>query len=251
MTRWLLVHPPLLGPAVLGPLADELRRRGADVALPDLRATVADAPGWPERWSSVAAAAGPADVVLGFSGAGLTLPAVSAAVGARQVVWVDARVPARAGVTAPDAEFRQRIAPFVSGGRIADWTTWWGEGVFDELVPDPGLRAAIRGEGHRLPADFYDVAVPVPATWPEDGARYVQLSPAYDADVAEARSRGWPVVGDDSGDHLDVTTAPEHVADLLFRAALVWPGEAGPGRHGACRSSDSTTRTSRSTPRSS
>ena len=214
MTRWLLVHPPLLGPAVLGPLAAEMRTRGAEVALPDLRGTVAEVSGWPQRWTAAAAAPGPADAVLGFSGAGVTLPAVAAAVGARQVVWVDALVPAPAGETAPDPEFRQRIAPFVTEGRIADWTTWWGEDVFDGLLPDPDLRAAIRSEGHRLPADFYDVAVPVPDRWPEDGARYVQLSPAYDADAAEARSRGWLVVGDGGGGHLDVVTEPAHVADL-------------------------------------
>ena len=213
--RWLLVHPPLLGPAVLGPLAAELRRRGAEVVVPDLRDTVAEAPGWPERWTARAAGAGPADAVLGFSGAGVTLPGVAVASGADRVVWVDALVPARTGATAPDEEFRQRIAPFVAGGRIADWTTWWGEDVFDGLVPDPALRAAIRDEGHRLPADFLDVAVPVPDGWPEHGARYVQLSPAYEVDAAEARARGWPVAGGGAGGHLDVATAPARVADLV------------------------------------
>lgn len=101
MARWLLVHPPLLGPAVLRPLADELRRR------------------------------------------------------------------------------------------------------------------AVRAEGHELPADFYDVAVPVPGGWPEDGARYVHLSAAYDGAAAEARDRGWPVAGDGGGAHLDVATAPERIATLL------------------------------------
>ena len=140
--RWLLVHPPLLGPAVLAPLATELRRRGAEVSVPDLRGAVAAARGWPGRWTAAAAGTGPADVVLGFSGAGVTLPAVSAAVGAQRVVWVDALMPPRAGGTLPDEEFRQRIAPFVADGRIADSTTWWGEDVFDGLVPDPALRAA-------------------------------------------------------------------------------------------------------------
>jgi hypothetical protein len=214
MARWLLIHPPLLGPAVLGPLAAELRRRGDTVVVPDLRPTVAEAPGWPQRWT--AAAAVPADSVLGFSGAGLTLPAVAAAVGARRVVWIDAQMPARSGETAADEDIRTRISALVEpDGRIADWTTWWGPGVFDELVPDAGLRAAIRAEGHRLPGDFYDVAVPVPDDWPEAGAEYVQLSPAYDEAAAEARSRGWPVVGGPEGAHLDVATAPGRVVDLL------------------------------------
>jgi hypothetical protein len=103
----------------------------------------------------------------------------------------------------------------VRNGRIPDWTTWWGPGTVEELVPDPGLRAAIEAEGHELPGDFYDVAVPVPESWPEDGARYVHLSAAYDDTAEEARIRGWPVVGNGSGAHLDVATDPARVADLL------------------------------------
>ena len=107
------------------------------------------------------------------------------------MVWVDALLPARSGATAPDADIRARIAPLVRDGRIADWTTWWGPDAMAELVPDAALRAAMRGEGHELPADFYEIAVPVPSDWPEDGARYVQLSAAYDDAAAEARARGW------------------------------------------------------------
>jgi hypothetical protein len=214
MARWLLVHPPLLGPAVLGPLAAELRGRGEAVALPDLRHTVRTAQGWPERWTA-AAATGSADVVLGFSGAGVTLPAVAAAVGAGRVVWVDAQMPSRSGATEADADIRERVRALVEDGRIADWTTWWGPDALDELIPDAALRDAVRAEGHRLPADFYDVPVPVPAAWPEDGARYVQLSGAYDGAVAEARARGWSVHGDGGGAHLDIATSPADVVELL------------------------------------
>ena len=101
MSRWLLVHPPLLGPAVLAPLGDELRRRGDGVVVPDLRPVVGTADGWHRRWSAAAAATGRADVVLGFSGAGVTLPAVSLAVGAQQVVRLDALMPARSGGRSP------------------------------------------------------------------------------------------------------------------------------------------------------
>jgi hypothetical protein len=215
VTDWLLVHPPLLGPAVMAPLAAALRHRGASVAVPDLRATVAEAVGWPERWVAAAAAAGSADGVIGFSGAGLTLPAVAAAVGARRVVWVDAVVPATAGVTVPDDEIRALVAGLVRNGRIPAWTTWWGPDALVDLVPHALRREAIEAEGHELPADFYDVAVPVPDRWPEDGARYVQLSAAYDDAAAEARRRGWPVVGGSSMAHLDVANHPILVADLL------------------------------------
>ena len=157
MSAWLLVHPPQLGPAVLQPLAEELRRRGSAVAVPDLRAAVATARGWPQRWVSAAAAAGPAEVVVGFSGAGIVLPAVAAAAGARRVVWLDAVLPTG---TWPQ-EIRELIAPLVRDGRIADWTTWWGPDAMTGLVPDERVRTAVLAEGHELPADFYDVAVPM------------------------------------------------------------------------------------------
>ena len=215
MAHWLLVHPPLLGPAVMAPLALELRSRGDVVAVPDLRATVSEAAGWPERWAAAAAAGGPADVVVGFSGAGVTLPAVAAAVGARRVVWVDALMPAESGATVADAEIRARIAGMARNGRIPDWTTWWGPDALVDLVPHEQRRRAIEAERHELPADFLDVAVPVPGSWPEEGARYVQLSAAYDDAAAEARRRGWPVVGGPSMAHLDVANHPSLVADLI------------------------------------
>jgi hypothetical protein len=213
--RWLLVHPPALGPAVLAPLADELRQRGDVVVLPDLRATVREAAGWPQRWVAAAAGHGPVDGVVGFSGAGVALPPVAVAVGARRVVWVDALMPSRSGETVPDDDIRARVAGMVRHGRIPDWTTWWGPDALVQLVPDARVRAAIEAEGHELPADFFDVAVPVPASWPEEGARYVQLSPAYDDAAAEARRRGWPVVGNSTGAHLDVANRPAVIADLL------------------------------------
>ncbi|MGY1762790.1 hypothetical protein ACI79G_16955 [Geodermatophilus sp. SYSU D00779] len=70
-------------------------------------------------------------------------------------------------------------------------------------------------EGHELPADVYDVAVPVPEEWPDDDARYVHLSASYDAEASAARARGWTVVDDGAGEHLDVADDPGRVADLL------------------------------------
>ncbi len=164
---WLLVHPPLLGPAVLAPLAAELRRRGTDVAVPDLRGLVQDpasdapsAAGWPHRW---AAGVGAADVAVGFSGAGIVLPAVAAACGARRVVWLDAVLPPSSGTARWPADVRARIGPLTGDdGRVADWTTWWGPDAMAELLPDPVVRSAVLAEGHRLPADLWAAGVAVP-----------------------------------------------------------------------------------------
>jgi hypothetical protein len=215
---WLLVHPPLLGPAVLAPLAAELRRRGTDVAVPDLRGLVQDpasdapsAAGWAHRW---AAGVGAADVAVGFSGAGIVLPAVAAACGARRVVWLDAVLPPSSGTARWPTDVRARIGPLTGDdGRVADWTTWWGPDAMGELLPDPVVRSAVLAEGHRLPADLWAAGVAVPPL--TAGPRYVHLSAAYDADAAAARERGWPVLGDGRGAHLDVATDPARVAALL------------------------------------
>ncbi|WP_138757922.1 hypothetical protein [Modestobacter altitudinis] len=65
-----------------------------------------------------------------------------------------------------------------------------------------------------MPADSYAVAVPMPASWPQEDVRYVQLSAAYEADAAAARQRGWTVTGDGSGRYMDVATRPAAVADM-------------------------------------
>lgn len=219
MASWLLVHPPLLGPAVLGPLAAELRARRHVVAVPDLRGALDRTAGWWDRYTDLAAASGPAEVVVGFSGAGVVLPAVAAAVGARRVVWLDALVPAASGVTTTPPGRRAALARLVRDGRIAAWPSWWTPEQLAAELPDEALRTAIGAEARELPADFYEVAVPVPGAWPDDDVRYVQLSAAYDEDAAEARARGWQVGGDGTGVHLDVTTHPARVAAMIDRPA--------------------------------
>jgi hypothetical protein len=213
VSTWLLVHPPLLGPGVLRPLADELRARGNAVRVPDLRAAVTTVAGWWDR--VVADAGGPADVVLAFSGTGVVLPAVAAAADARRLVWLDAIVPAASGVSATTAARREQLARLVRGDRLAAWPDWWPPEVLADELPDARLREQVVREAPRLPADFYDHAVPVPDAWSSDDVRYVQLSAIYADDAAEARARGRTVVGDGSGRHLRVVTRPEAVADLV------------------------------------
>ncbi|SDG61929.1 hypothetical protein SAMN05660324_3168 [Klenkia brasiliensis] len=215
MPTWLLCHPPLLSAAVLRPLARELTAAGHRVAVPDLRATVEVAQGWWGAYTRGAASGGPVDAVLGFSGAGVVLPSVAAAVGARRVVWVDAVVPVRHGATLPSADLRRAVAGLARDGRIPPWPTWWGPDAMADLLPDPQLRAEITAEAPALPLDLYDEEVPVPEVWPDADVSYVHLSSAYDRDAEEARRRGWAVVGDGAGLHTDVATDPAQVVDLL------------------------------------
>ena len=216
------MHPPLLGPAVWGPCAAELTAAGHRVAVPDLRAACDPPTGWPERAAAAATAGvtGPV-VVAGHSGAGVLLPLVAdrLPVAPAVAVFVDALVPAEAGETAPSERFRSFLDGLpLTDGRLPPWTEWWPPEVMAGAVPDPALRAAIAAQAPRLRRDFYAEAVPVPPSWPPARVGYLQLSPAYDADAAEAAARGWPV-RTRPGQHLDLATRPAEVAAEILALA--------------------------------
>lgn len=219
MSSFLLVHPPLLGPAVWRRCADVLRRRGHDVFVPDLRPAVAASDGWWERYAEICRAVVPAAqddlIVAGHSGSGVVLPLVAREVAATRVVFVDAMLPALAGETAPSAQIREFTARLAEGGCLPRWSDWWPEGELVALLADARVRADLFAELPRLRADFYDHAVPVPDGW-SDGlhVQYLRLSPAYDAAAAEASRRGWQVSSID-GTHLQLVSDPDQIATLL------------------------------------
>jgi hypothetical protein len=214
----LLLHPPLLGPAVWGPAADHLRSTGHRVAVPDLRPAVDPPAGWYDRAATLAAESLPAGtrpVVAAHSGAGLLLPLVAGRVHAAAAVFVDALLPGR-----PTSD---RFRDFLDGlplqdGRLPRWSDWWDPADMAELVPDPVLRARIEADQPRLPRAFYDEQVPVPPTWPPPRVGYLQLSPGYDEDAQGARDQGWPV-RTLPGLHLDLATRPADVAEEIVALA--------------------------------
>lgn len=220
---FLLVHPPLLGPAVWEPCAGRLTAAGHAVTVPDLRAACDPPAGWADRAADAAAAAVTGSVVVaGHSGAGLLLPLVVDRLDeVDAVVFVDALVPAAGGSTEPSGRFRALLDELpVTDGLLPRWSDWWGPNALAELVPDAAVRARIEAEQPRLPRAFYDGSVPVPASWPPPRVAYLQLSPAYDADAAQAAARGWPVRSI-PGRHLDLVTRADLVAaEILMLAGL-------------------------------
>lgn len=221
-----LLHPPLLGPAVWRPVAAELAAH--QVAVPDLRPALDPPEFWPARAAalataafsatvreSAAAAGGAGGLVVAHSGAGVLVPLVVEQVGAAAAVFVDAILPAR-----PTSD---RLRGFLAGlpltdGHLPRWSDWWGPEEMAELIPDAGLRAEIEAEQLGLPLAFYDQAVPVPASWPPPRVGYLQLSPAYAPQAAEAAGHGWPARVR-SGGHLDLATHPAEIAALILDLA--------------------------------
>jgi len=169
-------------------------------------------------------------VVVGHSGAGVLLPLVADRVGAAAAIFVDALVPAADGPTVPSERFRDFLDQLpLTEGRLPRWSDWWDPAAMAEQVPDAELRGRIEAEQPRLARAFYAEAVPVPASWPPGRVGYLQLSPAYDADAAEAAARGWPVRSL-PGRHLDLVTRPAEVAGEILTLA----GHPGGGGH-PCR----------------
>ena len=220
MRTVVLVHPPLLGPVSLRPVADVLEAAGHAVVLPDLRFAVSPPAGWWDRAAQACvAAAGSVDLVVGFSGAGVLLPTVASRLpSVGSVVFLDAVLPAVSGETHPSDGIRSFVATLpIEDGLLPPWSRWWGDAIV-ELVPDAGRRELLQADEPRLPPDFWAEPVPVPAGWPVQRAGYVRLSAAYDEQAAEAARRGWPVRRLE-GTHLDPFVRPAEVVAAVLEVA--------------------------------
>lgn len=216
MTTWLFVHSPLLGPSSWAPIAERAATEGHQVVVPDLRID----PSWPRpiwrRMVDEAARAvdgsGPL-VILGHSGAGALMPSLGRSLASQidALVFVDANLPPATGSYSTPPDLRPLIEDNTDGKLLHNWFDWWPEGVVEGLIPDEEIRDSLRAEAPRIPPSYYDDPIPVSDGWTDLPCCYVRLSNAYDADLTEARRRGWPVVSVDS-DHLGLITTP----DLVF-----------------------------------
>jgi len=219
--RFMLVHSPLVGPATWRWVAEALRSSGHDVAVPDLRgAALTGAPHAVVRAALQLGAQRPT-VLVGHSGAGFVLPSIAAGLvpPVRRLVFVDAGVPPCEGEATPSADFVEQLRSLASDGSLPKWSTWWGERVMENLVPDAARRAEIEAEMPAVPLAFFETAMPLPVGWCEGPGAFVLLSEAYRRDADTARSLGWPVV-EDLGNHLDIVNDPESLArDLVALAA--------------------------------
>lgn len=211
-----LVPSPLLGPAVWTGVARTLRRRGRDVVVPPAYGDLAG----PDDVVDHLRRSVPADVpvvLVPHSNSGLYAAALAAERDVAAVVFVDAGLPSDepATRTAP-ARFREFLASLAEpDGLLPVWTRWWPEDEVVALFPDPATRAEVEAEQHRVPLAYFDAAVPSPRGWADLPAAYLAFGHAYDAELAEAQRRGWPVRRLDGG-HLHVLVDPAGVADALL-----------------------------------
>lgn len=221
----LLVHSPLVGPLTWELTASYLRRGCRHVVVPSLAAVADGGPPYYRKFAEAAAhgLVGPV-VLVGHSGAGPLLPAIAAVLGddARGAVFVDALLPhpGSSWFDAAPAQLREQLAGLVRAGRLPPWNEWFPAEVFDQLVPDAGLRERFIAELPRLPVAYFEEPAPVVRGWPAVRCAYVRLSEAYDRSAADAERRGWWVHREDA-DHLAILTRPDRIADVISRAVAV------------------------------
>ena len=228
VSRFLLVHSPLVGPSTLTPLAAALGARGNSVITPDLRGAA--------TWTAfVERAVGSArsngfqpEVVVAHSGAGAVLPAIASEVGATRLLFIDSVLPPESGTWTPSDLMRSRLNTMAGADRfLPAWHEWWNPNMMRRLVSNETLRTAIESECRQVSLDFYDSEAAQPDGWssPESSV-YIQLSGAYADEATEARNRAWPVLMCD-GSHLDTATQPDRVVDLVVQAVGTHPVRVG------------------------
>ena len=220
MARFVLLHSPLLGPFSWSAAAKALRRRGHAVETPvwrrlgDLEGDIYEA--LADDLARQVAPAGEGALLVAHSGAGALVPALAAKLAARVrgAVFVDAILPhpGRSWFDTAPAMLRDELRAGVSDGWLPAWHAWWPPGALERLVPDDALRAGLTDELAPIPAAYFEA--PAPAIPLEAPAAYLRLSGAYDAEAAEAETKGWPVRRL-ALDHLAILTRPEPVALAL------------------------------------
>jgi hypothetical protein len=221
-----LLHSPSVGPTTWLPCARLLQATGVDAVVPDLRHVgVGGPPYWPRVADTVAEAMGQLDepgaiALVAHSNAGLFVPTVAEASPrpVDVVVLVDAVMPSSPGpipVAPPELlAVLRRLADH--DGVLPRWTEWWPDEDVAALLPDPQIRGEIAADQPRLPLDYYEQVIPVPAGWPLARGAYLQFTAVYDTDAALASAGGW-VVERLAGQHLHQVVDPITVTDAVRR----------------------------------
>jgi hypothetical protein len=215
--RYVMVHSPVLGPSSWQWVADSLRSRGHEVAVPDLM--TAALTGDPAAYAQAAAQVDHDGecVVVGHSGAGSVLPTVAALMnGTHRMVFIDAALPPREGEHTAGGDFLDALHQLAIDGVLPPWSQWFGPDVMKTLVPDDERRGVIESELPTVPLAFFQEPITLPPRWCTENGSYVLLSEAYRGDAEKATSLGWPVI-ERIGGHLDIANNEESIADILSR----------------------------------
>lgn len=223
MTRFALLHSPVLGPYSWRAVAEALAGDGVRaqvLALPRLSELAGD---YYDALADAAAAQIAASVeptiLVAHSGAGALVPSV---VQRRPelagVIFVDAILPhpGRSWFDTAPADLRHHLRSGAVQGRLPAWHEWWPPGALERLVPDAPSRDALIGELEPIAVGWFE-AVATPGEAPDRSA-YLKLSDAYEDEARAANRLGWPLVRLPMN-HLAPVAQPRAVASALMGLA--------------------------------
>ena len=218
--RLVLLHSPLVAPAIWEAVAPDLRARGHDVAVPDLTPCLAGGPSYYARFADCVAGAINSEFSNPFlvvhSGAGALVPVIAARTALAGAIFVDALLPhpGRTWFETAPPQLAARLRGLAQDGRLPPWNQWWPEEIMAMMLPDAALRERVFAGLRELPLAYLEEVAPDAAL--ATAAAYLQLSGGYHAEAAQAETAGWPVARMSSQQtplqHLAMLTHPRRVA---------------------------------------
>jgi pimeloyl-ACP methyl ester carboxylesterase len=215
--KLLLLHSPLTGPSVWQNLAPLLQARGFDVLVPDYRHVLMEGPLHYEKIArELVRQSTKASTLIVHSGAGALVPALASAIPLRAAVFTDALLPhpGRCWLDTVPEIMDMRLRGLVIDGYLPPWNCWWPKEALEAMLPDTAMRDAFIADLQPLPLSYFEEPAPDNSLPRKLPCAYLQLSPGYDAEAAEARSMNWPTRRMNLN-HLAILTHPEEVAGAL------------------------------------
>ena len=215
--RFVLVHSPLVGTYTWQNVAELLRALGNIVYVPDLQ----DSPDHPQPyWKQEVDSLDLSDdelILVGHSGAGALLPALSKKLKTKALIFVDAvllftlstrldllQQESNAFATAFEAHLQ-------NGGRFPEWT----DEQLNTLIPDETIRKKLIADLRPRSLDFFTERIDVPDNWYHLPCGYIQLSDNYERYAKDAMARQWHVKRHLTN-HFAMLTHPTKVAQLIL-----------------------------------
>ena len=221
---FVLIHSPLVGPITWSLVADEMRLRGQDVLVPNLKDSPdSKEPFWKQHAESVSQflTGLPADkslTLVAHSGAGPLLPAIRASIPnpVHAYIFVDAGIPQDQAtrldlMQSEDSDWARGFQEYLEGGgRFPDWSSE----DLREILPSNELREGLVAEIRPRALDFFTEPIPVFESWPDAPCVYILFSEPYRRAAVQAQEAGWQTHEWKAG-HFHMLVDPKRVTDLI------------------------------------
>lgn len=216
---FVLIHSPLVGRTIWGPVADALRESGFTALVPALRHDPASAePIWAQHAAYVQAAARGLTqplVLAGHSGGGPLLPAIrQQGLVAAAYLFVDSALPQHGYSRLDLFGDAEQIDAFRAGAGDGLWQPWREDDLV-EAIPDPDIRAWFVRDLSPMPLAVYQEPLPVFDGFPDAPCGYLHFSEVYNEPASRAYHGGL-LYRRLEGTHFHLLNDPEAVATAML-----------------------------------